>query len=227
MTKFCLRRHLPSAPFIRHLARDTRGVAAVEFAIILPLMLTLYFGTAELSQGLISTRRSTNVASALADLVAEQAAGANLTDSEMTDVFAAATTIMAPYPTTSLKMTVSSVEFVTDAAKTTGFDAKIRWTITSNGGTARPCQIMTAVANNSNPSPTTIPTGIYPASGSAQATAIIGDVTYTYTPAIGGTFLAWSSTATSLTFSHTAYMRPRNQYAITYSGSTGTLCASY
>ena len=222
-----LPRHLPSAPFFRRLMRDDRGVAAVEFAIILPLMLTLYLGSAELSQGLITTRKSTNVASALSDLVAEQAAGATLTDSEIADVFAAATAIMSPYSTTSLKMTVSSVEFVTDAKAATGFDAKIRWTITNNGGTPRPCQIMTAVANNSNPSATTIPTGIYPASGSAQATAIIGDVTYTYTPAIGGSLLAWSSTASSLTFRHTTYMRPRNQYSITYSGSTGTVCAAY
>ena len=222
-----LPRHWPSARFLGRLIRDRHGVAAVEFAIILPLMLTLYLGGAELTQGLITTRKSTNVASALSDLVAEQAAGATLTDSEIADVFAAATAIMSPYSTTSLKMTVSSVEFVTDSNAATGFDAKIRWTITNNGGTPRPCQIMTGVANNSNPSPTTMPAGIYPASGSAQATAIISDTTYIYTPAIGGSLLAWSSTAASLTFTHTTYMRPRNQYSITYSGSTGTVCASY
>jgi Flp pilus assembly protein TadG len=220
-------RHLSKARFLGRLLRDNRGVAAVEFAIILPLMLTVYLGTAELTQGLITTRKSTSVASALSDLVAEQAAGATLTDAEIADVFAAANAILSPYSTTSLKMTVSSVEFVTDAKVTTGFDAKIRWTITSNGGTARPCQIMTSVANNSNPSPTTIPTGIYPVSGSAQATAIVGDATYTYTSAFGSSVLAWSTTATSLTFKHTSYMRPRNQYAITYSGSTGKVCASY
>jgi Flp pilus assembly protein TadG len=221
-----LPRHLPSAPFFRRLRRDDRGVAAVEFAIILPLMLTMYLGSAELSQGLITTRKSTNVASALSDLVAEQSAGATLTDSEIADVFAAATAIMSPYSTATLQMTVSSVAFVTDAKAATGFDAEIIWTITNNGGTPRPCQILTAVANNSNPSPTTVPTGIYPASGSAQATAIIGDTTYTYTPAFG-TLLAWSSKASSLTFKHTTYMRPRNQYSITYSGSTGTVCPAY
>ena len=135
---------------------------------------------------------------------------------------------MSPYPTSSLKMTISSVEFVTDSQRDRpGFDAKIHWTITNNGGTPRPCQILTAVANNSTPSPTTMPTGIYPASGSAEATSIVADVTYTYTPAFGGALLAWSSTAGSLTFAHTNYMRPRNQYAITYSGSTGTVCPAY
>ena len=222
-----LSRHLPNLPVFKRLAHDARGVAAVEFAIILPLMLTLYLGCAELTQGLVSTRKSTNVASALSDLVAAQAAGANLTDSQIADVFAAATAIMSPYSTTSLKMSVSSVEFVTHSGTSTGFDAKIRWTIISNGGTPRPCQILTPVANNSPPSPTTIPTGIYPASGSAQATAIIADAAYTYTPAFGSSLLAWSSTASGLTFKHTTYMRPRNQYAITYSGTTGTICAAY
>ena len=32
-------------------ARDRRGVSAVEFAMLLPLMLTLYLGTVEISQG--------------------------------------------------------------------------------------------------------------------------------------------------------------------------------
>lgn len=219
--------HLSSARCFSRLMHDNRGVAAVEFAIILPLMLTMYLGTAELSQGLISSRKSTTVSSSLSDLVAEQSAGANLTDTQIADIFAAATAIMSPYSTSSLKMTVSSVEFVTNAKTATGFDAKIRWSITNNGGIKRPCQIMTGVANNSTPSSTTIPTGIYPASGSVQATAIIGDASYTFDPAFGGSVLAWSSTASSLTFEHTTYMRPRNQYAITYAGSTGTLCASY
>jgi Flp pilus assembly protein TadG len=225
--KDCLTPALPNTPAAQRLVHDARGVAAVEFAIILPLMLTMYLGCAQLSQGLEATRKSTTVASSLSDLVAEQSAGATLTDSQMTDVFAGATAIMSPYPTATLKMTVSSVEFVTDAKASTGFDAKVRWTITSNGGTARPCQIMTPDANNSNPGPTVIPTGVYPVSGSAQATAIVADATYVYAPTFGSSFLAWSSTATSLTFKHTTYMRPRNQYSITYSGSLGTVCPSY
>ena len=221
-----LPRHVPRAPFSRRLVRDDRGMAAVEFALILPLLLTIYLGGAELSQGLITTRKSTNVAVALSNLVAEQAAGATLTDTEIADVFAAATAIMSPYSTASLKMTVSSVVFYHPTGST-AFDAEPQWTITNNGGTPRPCQFLTSVANNSNPSPTTMPTGIYPAAGSAPATAIVADVSYTYTPALGGKLLAWSSKASSLTFRHTTYMRPRNQYLITYSGATGTVCAAY
>jgi Flp pilus assembly protein TadG len=220
-------RTLPETRASSRFKRDIRGIAAVEFALLLPLMLTIYLGCAELTQGLEATRKSTMVASALSDLVAEQSSGAALTDSQVTDVFSAASAIVSPFQTNTLKMTISSVEFITDGKAATGFDAKIRWTITSNGGTARPCQIMTAAANSSNPTSTTIPTGIYPTSGSSQATTIIGDVTYVYTPSFGTSLLAWSSKATSMTFVHAAYMRPRNQYSITYSGSKGKVCASY
>lgn len=219
--------HLSSARLFRRLLRDDSGIAAVEFALILPMMLVIYFGCAELTQGLTATRRSSEVALALSNLVAEQASSVNLTDSEIANVFASSSDIMTPFSTSTLKMTVSSVEFVTDSKASTGFDAKIRWTITNNGGTPRPCQILTAVANSSTPSATTMPTGIYPTSGSAQATAIIADVVYTFTPSFGEKLLAWSSKASSLTFTHTTYMRPRNEYSITYSGSTGTVCAAY
>lgn len=214
--------------FKRRIAHDDRGVAAVEFALLLPLMLLIYLGTAEVSQALMATRKATDVAESLSDLVAEQEADAPLTDAEIADVFAAATAIMSPFPAVPLKMTVSSVTFSKSPKASTGFDAEPQWTITSNGGTPRPCQTLTPVADNSTPSPTTLPLGIYPTHGSAAASvsAIIADVVYTYTPTFGESLLAWSSTAGSMTFKHTTYMRPRNQSCVAYSGSTGIICTS-
>ena len=44
------------------LVRDCRGIAAVEFAVIVPLMLTMFFGTLEFSSGVAVDRKMTLVA---------------------------------------------------------------------------------------------------------------------------------------------------------------------
>jgi Flp pilus assembly protein TadG len=92
--------------------QDQRGIAAVEFALILPFMLTLYLGIVELSKGYMASQRMTLVARTLADLTAQQQqlqSGGNVTDTIMSNIFAASNAIMAPYSTTKLTMTVSQV----------------------------------------------------------------------------------------------------------------------
>jgi Flp pilus assembly protein TadG len=49
------------------LARDTRGVSAVEFALLLPLMIALYLGAVELSQGIAADRKVTLTTRTIAD----------------------------------------------------------------------------------------------------------------------------------------------------------------
>ena len=56
---------------IRRLLRDKRGVSAVEFAMLLPLMVTLYLGGVEVSQAVAIDRKVTLVARSLGDLVAQ------------------------------------------------------------------------------------------------------------------------------------------------------------
>ncbi len=51
--------------------RDARGVSAVEFALIAPVMITLLLGSVELSDVMIADRKATSVASTTADLVAQ------------------------------------------------------------------------------------------------------------------------------------------------------------
>src|SRR5471032_1725386 len=90
----------------RHLARDSRGVAAVEFALLLPILLLLYFGVVELTQGVMTQQRADHVASTVGDLVSQSS---TITSAEVTDIFSVGDTVMYPYPTASLKMRVSSL----------------------------------------------------------------------------------------------------------------------
>src|SRR5262245_44457481 len=56
---------------LQRLAHDQRGVSAVEFAMLLPLMLTLYLGAVEISQAVAVDRKVTLAARSVADLVAQ------------------------------------------------------------------------------------------------------------------------------------------------------------
>ena len=80
-----------SAGFLSRLAGDRRGVSAVEFALIAPLMIAFYFGLAEFCQGYMSQKRLAHSASAIADLVAQTDV---VTKDETDDILAIGATIM-------------------------------------------------------------------------------------------------------------------------------------
>lgn len=91
---------------LRAFARCRSGVAAVEFALIAPVMIATYYGSSELCNVLLADRKVTNVCAATTDLVAQ---ATQITNSEMSDIFEASSAIMEPYQTSSLHIVVSSV----------------------------------------------------------------------------------------------------------------------
>ncbi len=93
--------------FVRRFSRDGRGVSAVEFALIAPLMIVMFFGTTEIAQLLSANRKLTQTANTIADLVSQDDA---VTNAELNDVFIAAGAIMQPFPAAPLAMRVSSVQ---------------------------------------------------------------------------------------------------------------------
>ena len=58
-------------PVCRRFIAAQRGVAAIEFAMIVPIMLVLFFGTVEFSSGVAVDRKVTLVARTLADLASQ------------------------------------------------------------------------------------------------------------------------------------------------------------
>jgi Flp pilus assembly protein TadG len=144
----------------RGLAGDQRGVSAVEFALILPLMVTLYLGGVEVSQGIGGNRKVTMTARTVADLVSQ---AANINNADMTNSLNAAAAVMAPFPVANLKVTVSSVKI--DASGV----ATIDWSDTLNG------------AAHSPGSPVTLPTAL----AIPNTWLIWGEVQYNYRPVIG------------------------------------------
>ena len=142
------------------LARDSRGVSAVEFAMLLPLMLTLYLGGVEVSQGVSVDRKVTLTARAVADLAAQST---TITNGEMTNILDAATAVASPFPVSQLKVTVSSVTIDGNG------NAKIAWSDARNATARAVNQVVTV------PAALAIP----------NSTLIWGEVSYSYTPSIG------------------------------------------
>jgi len=140
--------------------KDRRGVSAVEFALLAPLMLVLYLGGVEVTQAVAVNRKTTLVAHTVADLVAQDT---NVTNSEMTDILAASATVATPYTTSNLKVTVSSITI--DA---TG-KATVAWSDTLNGTKRGVGSVIT------------LPTAL----AVANTSLIWGEVSYSYTPMFG------------------------------------------
>ncbi|MEJ2435760.1 MAG: pilus assembly protein, partial [Pseudolabrys sp.] len=84
--------------------RDRRAVSAVEFALVAPLMITLYFGCVEVSDGVAADRKVSLTAATLANLAAQET---SISSSQMDNILAASTAIIAPYDVSRLKVTLS------------------------------------------------------------------------------------------------------------------------
>src|SRR5947209_18157325 len=87
-------------------ASDRRGVSAVEFAMLLPLMVTLYLGSVEISQGVGIDRKVTLTSRTVADLASQVS---SMSSSDMSNVLNASSSVVAPYDSTPLKVTVSQI----------------------------------------------------------------------------------------------------------------------
>ena len=91
---------------IKALWADQRGVSAVEFALLAPIMIAFYFGMCEMAQAFMVQKRMGHVASTIADLAAQDEV---LMPAEINDLFAAGQTIMRPYSVTPLAQRLNGV----------------------------------------------------------------------------------------------------------------------
>lgn len=90
-------------PALPRFSDDTRGTAALEFALIAPIALVLLLGAIEYSRAVVMARRFNLITATLGDLVARD----DYEDSNtLTGLKGAMQTIWSPYPTSSLVMQV-------------------------------------------------------------------------------------------------------------------------
>jgi Flp pilus assembly protein TadG len=93
-------------PLARRFGADRSGLAALEFALLLPLMVALYLGGVEISDALTIKRKVTSVTSSLSDLVTQAKV---INDKDMNNIFDATASIITPYDEGKLRIKVSGV----------------------------------------------------------------------------------------------------------------------
>lgn len=91
---------------VQGLLDDCRGLAAIEFAMIVPIMLILFFGTDEFSSGIAVNRKVTLMARTLSDLTSQNI---SVTDNQLTNFFNASAGIMTPYSATPVQSTITEL----------------------------------------------------------------------------------------------------------------------
>lgn len=158
---------------LQRFARRETGVAAVEFALIVPIMLSVYLGCSEAAALLTADRKVQSVAGAVGDLVART--NKTITQGQLEDYFLAATSIMAPYDPSGLVQTVTAVS-VSD-----GGEATVLWSARYEGGA-----LSIVVATPSQEEPYTLPAEMI-AIATGQ-TVIAAETDYNYRPLLGMVF---------------------------------------
>lgn len=96
---------------LNRLAHDRRGSAAVEFALIIPVAMLLYYGMVETTQALLAGRRMSVVATAVGDLTAQ---ATQLKTAQIDDIFNISTAALKPFPVENLGIRIVSIETTAD-----------------------------------------------------------------------------------------------------------------
>ncbi|MGH7020953.1 MAG: TadE/TadG family type IV pilus assembly protein [Brevundimonas sp.] len=170
-----------SGLFARLIA-DRRGVSAVEFALLAPFMILIYFGLTEFCQAYMAERRVSHTAAMVADLVAQ---GSKTDKEDLASVAAIGQMLMKPFPAAPLTTRVSSV--TVDAQGRAWVD----WSYTSNDKVLQ-------VLSKTDPI-TNLPPGL----AGDKESLIIGETRYEYKSAFKD-FLPELTT-----FKRKYYLRPR------------------
>ena len=140
--------------------RDRRGVSAVEFAVLAPLMIGLYLGCVELSDGIGADRKVSLAAGALANLTAQ---ATTINTAQMGDILDASSAVIVPYDPANLSMTISCLSINANQVAT------VKWSVTRNGA------VQTGAV--------TIPAAL----AVPNTQLVYSEVKYAYTPIVGYT----------------------------------------
>jgi Flp pilus assembly protein TadG len=149
---------------IRGWIDDRRGVGAVEFALVVPIVIVVYLAGFEIAEAASVYRKLTDTTVQLANVTAQYS---TMSGADVSNVMGASSQIMTPYATGPLSIVLSEVTTDANGAAT------VTWSQESNGAALK-CG-----------SAVTMPAGF----ATANTSYILVQTTYGYTPTIGAAFV--------------------------------------
>ena len=181
-----------------------RGVSAVEFALIAPLMVLMLFGATEASLAVTIDRKTTLAASTLGDLAAQTDL---VSCAELSQISAVTRQVFEPYSGASATMVVASLTL-------DGGAAKVEWSrfLRTDAGTgAIQCDTVPGSHSLFVGKTVTVDTSLFAPGGGL----VVGDVEMVHT-SVGTSFIA-----NNLKLHERFYLRPRKSLKLRMCTQTG------
>ena len=175
----------------KRFVKDERGVSAIEFVLIFPLLVTMLAGTVDIGQALTVSRKMNQVVSTLGDMTSQQTAW---TTTDIDAIIAGTATIIEPFAKSDLKVDLVVLDVNASLAATVNWGRGYNKTALTKGAA----------------SPVTIPTNI--AQSGVQLIAV--KATYSLTTPFSK-LLKPITGVTTYNYQKTYIMRPRNGNTIT------------
>lgn len=180
--------------FLARLRRDNGGMAAIEFAMIVPIMFFLFVGTIEFSQALTVDRRITQAASSTADLIA-RAPNSGLTAAQVDRDLRIIEQLIAPYELERLYVKVISVIAQGTPGNPSVLTYMVDWSRDNRAGTP----------HTRGDTYNHIPQGLLVAGESV----IVSEATYNYAPLVFNYFIQ-----SAFDMTERFYLKPRNSSCV-------------
>jgi Flp pilus assembly protein TadG len=193
---------------LRRFKNHQGGIAAMEFALVAPIMIGMYFMLNETASGLRASRKVSMVTRVMADIATRPN---TLTDADRNDIFASAVPVMQPFSASNGAYRLTSIRF---DATGKGF---VDWSDVTGSGLGGP--IARCTPTESRPTrpdltPISIPSGLKV----PNTSVIMAEALVRYRPVIG-----WNITG-DVNLQDKLFMSPRTAAFVTRNGVTNPDC---
>ena len=177
------------------------GAAIIEFALIVPILVGMYFMLNETASGMRAARKTTMVARVMADLTTRKT---DITDADRTNIFASAGPIVSPFTTAPQGYRLTSIRFDQNGK---GYVHWSESTGTGIGPAFAKCTPAQGTGAISVPDGLKVP----------NSSVVLAEALLRYKPVIG-----WNITG-EIDLKDKLFMRPRTSDFVTRNGNTAAM----